>query len=75
MNSAESQMKIAQESVGFSREALHQSILRQKEGTARPYEVFQAQEYNLKAEQDLIRAICQFNKFQYNLSIAIGNDL
>lgn len=75
MKSAEMQMDLAEESVKFSQEALNQSILRQKEGMARSFEVFQAQEYNLKAEQDYIRAICNFNKSQYSLFVALGNDL
>lgn len=68
-------MGLAEESVGYAEEALSQSIQRQKFGTALPLEVFQAQEQLLQSKIDQIKAITNFNKGQYLLYVAKGNNL
>ena len=70
-----SQMALAQESVGYAEEALSQSIQRQNFGTALPLEVFQAQEQLLQSKIDQIKAITNYNKGQYLLFVAKGNNL
>ena len=65
----------AEEGVQLAKKALQQSIQRQKMGTALPLEVFVAQEKLIDAELKLIDAITEFNKAQYSLLVAMGNDL
>jgi len=74
VRASESQMKLAKEALGFANEALNQSMERQKLGTALPLEVFQAQEALLKAQVDNINAISGYNKAQYSLYAAMGNN-
>lgn len=75
LRSATEQMEIAEESLQLSAEALSQSIQRQKLGTVIPFEVFQAQEFYMKAQIDYLQAISSHNKAQYSLYIAMGNNL
>lgn len=72
---AEEQMTIAKFALQSSTEALNQSIERQKLGTAKPFEVFQAQQFFLQAQTDYLKAISEYNKVQYNLFVAMGNNL
>ena len=67
-------MKLAESSVAFASEGLDQSIERQRLGTAIPLEVIRAQEQMMEAELDLIDAVTQYNKAQYSLYIALGNN-
>ncbi|MBZ9730863.1 TolC family protein [Salegentibacter sp. JZCK2] len=69
------QLEIAEESEELAREALSQSIERQKSGTAAPFEVFQAQEYYLRSRLDYLMVVSQYNTVQYQLYVALGNDL
>lgn len=69
------QLELAQESLKLSKEALDQSMERQKVRTAKPYEVFQAQEYYLRGQVDYIDAIRNYNQAQYKLHVALGNNL
>ena len=71
---SKARMKLAESAVGFGREALNQSMERQKIGTAIPLEVLKAQEQMMQAELDLIDAVSQYNKAQYSLYIALGNN-
>ena len=69
------QIEIAKEALDFTTEALNQSIERQKIGTAKPFEVFQAQQFFLQAQLDYLEAVSDFNKAQYALKVAKGENL
>ncbi|CAN5297743.1 hypothetical protein BH23BAC1_BH23BAC1_43790 [soil metagenome] len=71
----EEQIDIALEGSKLSEEALSQSIQRQELGTAQPFEILQAQEVFIKNRLDYIRAVSNYNKNQYRLYVALGNDL
>lgn len=75
VNNATAQMGLAQEAVSYAEAALSQSIQRQNFGTALPLEVFQAQEQLLQSKVDHIKAISNYNKGQYLLYVAKGNNL
>jgi outer membrane protein TolC len=75
LQTAEEQMTIAKEALQSSNEALNQSIERQKLGTAKPFEVFQAQQFFLQAQFDYLKAISEYNKAQYGLKAALGEIL
>jgi outer membrane protein TolC len=72
---ANEQIIIAKEAVQSASEALYQSTERQKLGTAKPFEVFQVQQYYLQAQVDYINAVSEYNKAQYSLFVASGNNL
>jgi len=69
------QIEIAKEALDFTTEALNQSIERQKLGTAKPFEVFQAQQFFLQAQLDYLKAVSAYNKAQYALKVAKGENL
>lgn len=69
------QIETAKEALDFTTEALEQSIERQKLGTAKPFEVFQAQQFFLQAQLDYLKAVSTYNKAQYALKVAKGGDL
>lgn len=73
--SANEQLELAHESQELAKQAVEQSIERQKMGTAKPFEVFQAQEFYLRARLDYLKAIADYNKAQYSYYVAVGNDL
>jgi outer membrane protein TolC len=72
---ANEQIIIAKEAVQSASEALYQSTERQKLGTAKPFEVFQVQQYYLQAQLDYINVVSEYNKAQYSLFVASGNNL
>jgi outer membrane protein TolC len=72
---AEDQMAIAREALQLSGEALRQSLERQKLGTVKPFEVFQAQQIFLQAQLDYLNAVIAFNKAQFALKVALGGAL
>lgn len=72
---ASEQLELAEESQALAKEAVEQSIQRQQLGTAMPFEVFQAQEIYLRARLDYLNAIASYNKSQYSLYVALGNNL
>jgi outer membrane protein TolC len=72
---AEEQMTIAKQALQSSTEALNQSIERQKLGTAKPFEVFQAQQFFLQAQVDYLKAVSEYNKAQFALKVAKGEIL
>ncbi len=72
---AREQIEIAKEGMAFAKEAIEQSIERQKMRTAQAFEVFQAQEYFIRSQMDYFDAVNQYNKAQYSLYLAMGNDL
>ncbi len=69
------QIKIAKEALELTTEALDQSIQRQKLGTAKPFEVFQAQQFFLQSKIDYIQSIGRYNVSQYALKAARGEKL
>jgi outer membrane protein TolC len=68
-------MAIAREGSRFAEEALSQSIQRQQLGTVRPLEILQAQEIYIRSKLDELKAAGEFNKQQYKLFVAVGNNL
>jgi outer membrane protein TolC len=72
---ASEQLELAEESQALAKKAVEQSIQRQQLGTAKPFEVFQAQEFYLRARLDYLKAITDYNKGQYSLYVALGNNL
>ncbi|MBI2968742.1 MAG: TolC family protein [Bacteroidetes bacterium] len=72
---AQEQMTIAKHALQSSTEALNQSIERQKLGTAKPFEVFQIQQFFLQAQTDYVKTVIDYNKVQYALWVALGNML
>jgi len=69
------QIQIAKEGLELTTEALNQSIERQKLGTVKPFEVFQAQQFFLQAQIDYLKAIGEYNKAQFALKVAKGEML
>jgi outer membrane protein TolC len=69
------QIAIPKEAVQSASEALYQSTERQKLGTAKPFEVFQVQLYYIQAQLNYINAVSEYNKAQYSLFVASGNNL
>jgi outer membrane protein TolC len=69
------QLKLAEEGARFAEQALEQSTERQKLGTAQPFEVFQAQETYVRAMLSYLDVVNNYNKAQYSLYVALGNDL
>ncbi|MDG2330830.1 MAG: TolC family protein [Flavobacteriales bacterium] len=72
---SQEQINIANEGKEFALKALDQCILRQKVGTVRPFELLQVQEVFIKSQLDYLNAIIKFNKAQYALFVAVGNNL
>jgi outer membrane protein TolC len=69
------QIQLAKEGLELTDEALNQSIERQKLGTVKPFEVFQAQAFFLQARIDYFKAINEYNKAQFALKVAKGETL
>ncbi|MFT5668525.1 MAG: outer membrane protein TolC [Vicingaceae bacterium] len=69
------QIKTAKEALGFTSKALNQSMERQQIGTAKPFEVFQTQQFFLQAKLDFLKAVSEFNKAQYAFKVAKGEIL
>jgi len=72
---SKNQLQLAKESSEFAEEALNQSIERQKLGTAKPFEVFQALEIYLKTVISYHNVVTNYNKAQYSLYVTLGNNL
>ncbi|MBC7626836.1 MAG: TolC family protein [Ferruginibacter sp.] len=66
------QMEIAKQALQISTEAMSQSIERQKLQTAKPFEVFQAQQFLLQAQVDYLNTVSSYNKAQFELKVAKG---
>ena len=75
MEATTEQMSIAKEGSELAKEAYQQSIERQKLGTARPYEILQAQEMYMQSELDYLQAVTAYNQAQYRMYVALGNGL
>ena len=69
------QLELAEEAQSFAGEAVSQSLQRQQLGTAQAFELFQAQEIYLKTRLEYLKAVAQYNKAQYSLYVALGNNL
>ncbi len=69
------QIQIAKEALELTSEALEQSIARQEIGTAKPFEVFQAQQFFLQAQVDYFTAVGGYNKAQFAFKVAVGEVL
>jgi outer membrane protein TolC len=69
---ASQQMEIAKQALQISTEAMEQSIERQKLQTAKPFEVFQAQQFLLQAQVDYLNTVSSYNKAQFELKVAKG---
>ena len=75
LETAIQQMKIADEGREFARQAFEQSVQRQNLGTARPFEILQAQEMYIQSQLDYLRALTEHNQAQYRMYVALGNQL
>ena len=72
---AKEQMALANEGSELAGLALRQSIQRQELGTVLPFEILQTQEVFIKSRLDFLEAVASYNKAQYGLWVAMGNDL
>ncbi len=72
---AKEQTEVALEGSRLGEQALEQSIARQQLGTVRPFEILQAMEIYIKSRLDHLKAASTYNKAQYKLFVAMGNDL
>lgn len=66
---------LAKEALETTAKALYQSIERQKLGTAKPFEVFQVQQFYLQAKIDYFKTISDYNKAQFAFKVATGEAL
>ncbi len=69
------QINTAKLALQASTEALNQSMERQKIGTAKAFEVFQAQQFYLQAQIDYLKSVSEYNKAQFALKVAKGEML
>ncbi len=72
---ARDRVKMATSAAAIAEEALRQSMQRQQYGTLEPMETMQALENVIKARLELIEAVCDHNKLEYELWIAAGKSL
>jgi outer membrane protein TolC len=75
IQSGKTQIDIAKEGLELTTKALSQSMDRQSQRTAKPFEVFQAQQFYLQAQIDYLKAVSEFNKAQFSLKVAKGEVL
>lgn len=73
--SSTEQLATAREALQLTQETLRQSLARQQLGTAKPFEVFQVQQFYLQARLDYLQVISDYNKAQYALKVAQGEAL
>lgn len=69
------EMNISRQALKESGDALTQSIERELLGTVRPFEVFQSEQFYVQAQTDYFKTIGNYNKAQYALYVAEGNNL
>lgn len=69
------QINFSKQSLEQANKALTQSIEREKLGTVLPFEVFQTEQFYVQAEDDYLKAVSDYNKAQYQLYVAMGNNL
>ena len=75
MEAVSEQMSIAKEGSELAGQAYQQSVQRQQLGTARPFEILQAQEMFMQAQLDYLQAVTAYNRAQYRMYVALGNGL
>jgi outer membrane protein TolC len=68
-------LEMSSEAQQYATKALGQSVAREKLGTARPFEVFEAQKVYMQARMQYLKSIADFNKEQYRLYVSLGNVL
>jgi outer membrane protein TolC len=68
-------LEMSSEAQQYATKALGQSVAREKLGTARPFEVFEAQKVYMQARMQYLKSIVDFNKEQYRLYVSLGNVL
>jgi len=71
--SSKSSSTISREALGFAQESMDQTIARQALRTAKPFEVYQAQEYLLRAQMDYFQSVYENNLSYYFLKLSLGN--
>jgi outer membrane protein TolC len=69
------QMNLSKKALTQSTDALNQGIERERLGTVRPFEVFQTEQFYIQAELDYVKSVGDYNKAQYALYVAMGNNL
>ena len=72
---AKEQMTHARAALKASATALAQGIAREKLGTARPFEVFQSEQFYQQAQAEYVQAVSEYNKAQFALKVAVGGVL
>ncbi len=79
---AKAQIQLALQQIKYSKlslvqaaKALAQSIEREKLGTVLPFEIFQSEQFYFQSEEDYLAAVSNYNKAQYQLFVAMGNNL
>jgi outer membrane protein TolC len=70
---SKSSVSVAEEALAFANESMGQTIARQALRTAKPFEVYQAQEYLLRAQMDYFESVYDNNLSYYKLKLALGN--
>ncbi len=75
LSTASEQISVGKKALKQSAEALNQAIEREKLGTAKPFEVFQSQQFYLEAQIDYLKAVADFNKAQFAFRVAQGEIL
>ncbi len=75
VNIAQEQIEIAKQGVKLATKAISQSMERQQLGIVLPFELLQMQEAYIKSRLDYLNAVATYNKAQYRLFVAVGNDL
>jgi len=72
---ANEQMNFARDGSMQAEKALKQGIMRQNSGTVVPYEIIQSEENYITSRLDYLEAVSTYNKAQYKLFVALGNNL
>ena len=72
---AKQQLDIALAGSKLAEKAMDQCLQRQALGTVRPFEILQAQEVYIKSKLDFLTSVSVYNKAQYQLFVAEGNNL
>ncbi len=75
LHAAQQSLALARDALQTAAEGLKQSVQRQQLRTAKPFEVLQAQQFYLQAQNDYADVVAAYNKMQYQLYVAKGNDL
>ena len=71
----EQHINSAQSAVTFAKQALDETIIRQNLGLARPFEIEMAEKAFIQSRINYIQGVVSFNIRQYELFVAMGNNL